>query len=134
MESTVLSFENVSKSYGEIRALESLTFSVRRNEVVALLGPNGAGKTTAIEIAIGLRGAGSGEVRLFGASPRRAGVRRRLGVTPQESGFPDMLCVDEIVAFAAASLPNGPRLDSRDVRSLWSRRARKASRRDALGR
>jgi ABC-2 type transport system ATP-binding protein len=105
MENTILTFENVSKSYGEIRALESLTFAVWRDEVVALLGPNGAGKTTAIEIAIGLRAAGSGDVRLFGASPRRVDVRRRLGVTPQESGFPDMLRVDEIVAFVAQHYP-----------------------------
>ncbi|MGB9650890.1 MAG: ATP-binding cassette domain-containing protein, partial [Candidatus Cybelea sp.] len=61
MENTILIFQNVSKSYGGIRALESLTFAVRRDEVVALLGPNGAGKTTAIEIAIGLRAAGSGD-------------------------------------------------------------------------
>jgi ABC-2 type transport system ATP-binding protein len=105
MERTILTFENVGKSYGELRALESLSFTMQRDEVVALLGPNGAGKTTAIEIAIGLRGADSGQVRLFRASPQRAEVRRRLGVTPQESGFPDMLRVDEIVAFVAQHYP-----------------------------
>jgi ABC-2 type transport system ATP-binding protein len=105
MENTLLTFESVGKSYGEVRALESLSFAVARNEIVALLGPNGAGKTTAIEIALGLRSADSGEVRLFGDSPRRVEVRRRLGATPQESGFPDMLRVDEIVAFVAQHYP-----------------------------
>jgi ABC-2 type transport system ATP-binding protein len=105
MENTLLTFESVGKSYGEVRALESLSFAVARGEIVALLGPNGAGKTTAIEIAIGLRGADSGEVRLFGDSPRRVEVRRRLGATPQESGFPDMLRVDEIVTFVAQHYP-----------------------------
>jgi ABC-2 type transport system ATP-binding protein len=105
MENTLLTFESVGKSYGEVRALESLSFAVARNEIVALLGPNGAGKTTAIEIALGLRSADSGEVRLFGDSPRRIEVRRRLGATPQESGFPDMLRVDEIVTFVAQHYP-----------------------------
>ncbi|HEX3671439.1 MAG TPA: ABC transporter ATP-binding protein [Candidatus Cybelea sp.] len=101
-ESTILTFDDIGKSYGAIRALESLTLRVRRDEIVALLGPNGAGKTTALEIALGLRSADSGSVALFGASPRDVAVRRRLGVTPQESGFPDMLRVSEILAFVCA--------------------------------
>ena len=106
MERTVLTFEDVAKSYGEIRALRSLSFTVRRDEVVALLGPNGAGKTTALEIALGLRDADSGAVRLFGASPRSVTIRRQLGATPQESGFPDMLRVEEIVSFVAEHYPD----------------------------
>ncbi len=111
MEDTVLAFDGVTKSYGEIRALDSLTLRVRRDEIVALLGPNGAGKTTALEIALGLRAADSGTATLFGGSPRAVDVRRRLGVTPQESGFPDMLRVDEIVAFVCAHYPNPARAD-----------------------
>jgi ABC-2 type transport system ATP-binding protein len=107
MERTILTFENVAKSYGTIRALHSLSFAVERDEVVALLGPNGAGKTTALEIGLGLREADSGSVRLFGESPRNSTIRRRLGATPQESGFPDMLRVEEIVNFVAAHYP-GP--------------------------
>ena len=105
MERTILTFEDVAKSYGEIRALRSLSLTVRRDEIVALLGPNGAGKTTALEIALGLRDADSGAVRLFGASPRSVAIRRRVGATPQESGFPDMLRVEEIVAFVAEHCP-----------------------------
>ncbi len=98
---TVLAFENVAKSYGEIRALRALSFAVHRDEIVAVLGPNGAGKTTALEIALGLRRADAGSVRLFESSPRDVAVRRRLGVTPQETGFLDMLRVEEIVRFVA---------------------------------
>jgi ABC-2 type transport system ATP-binding protein len=98
----ILSFENVSKSYGNVCALDGISFTIARGEIVALLGPNGAGKTTALEIATGLRHADAGVVRLFGGSPNEASTRRRLGVTPQESGFPDNLRVEEIVAFAAA--------------------------------
>jgi ABC-2 type transport system ATP-binding protein len=98
----ILAFENVTKNYGSVRALDGLSFGVDAGEVVAVLGPNGAGKTTALDIALGLRSQDSGTVRLFGGSPRSVAVRRRLGATPQESGFPDALRVDEIVAFAAA--------------------------------
>jgi ABC-2 type transport system ATP-binding protein len=101
----ILAFEDVVKSYGEVRALDGLSFTVERGEIVALLGPNGAGKTTALEISLGLRGCDSGSVRLFGASPRNIAVRRRLGVTPQESGFPDMLAVGEIAEFVAQHYP-----------------------------
>jgi ABC-2 type transport system ATP-binding protein len=102
MDSTVLTFDRVTKSYGEGRALDELSFRVGRDEIVALLGPNGAGKTTAIEIALGLRGPDAGAALLFGGSPRSLAMRRRLGVTPQESGFPDMLRVEEILTFVAA--------------------------------
>lgn len=105
MERTLLAFESVAKSYGSLRALHGLSFEVERDEIVALLGPNGAGKTTALEIALGLRSADAGSARLFGESPRTVAARRRLGVTPQESGFPDMLRVDEIVNFVSEHYP-----------------------------
>jgi ABC-2 type transport system ATP-binding protein len=98
----ILQFENVAKSYGATRALDALSFAVDRDEIVAVLGPNGAGKTTAIDIAVGLRRADSGNVSLFGKPPSDLAARRRLGATPQESGFPDALSVEEIVAFTSA--------------------------------
>ncbi|HEY2474016.1 MAG TPA: ABC transporter ATP-binding protein [Candidatus Cybelea sp.] len=123
----ILRFENVVKSYGAVRALDGLTLTVDRNEIVALLGPNGAGKTTALEIALGLRTADAGRVELFGKTPRSAAVRGRLGVTPQESGFPDMLTVDEILAFVAqhyaAPAPANETLASFGLTDLGNRRA-----------
>lgn len=103
---TILAFDDVAKSYGKVRAVQSLCFAMRRGEIVALLGPNGAGKTTALEIALGLRAADAGSVRLFDASPRDVATRRRLGVTPQETGFLDMLRLDEIVGFVAEHYPH----------------------------
>jgi ABC-2 type transport system ATP-binding protein len=111
VDGTVLEFARVAKSYGEVRALQSISFAVERDEIVALLGPNGAGKTTALEIALGLRAADSGRVRLFDGSPRNAATRRRLGSTPQESGFPDMLRVREIVAFVREHYANPSPVD-----------------------
>jgi ABC-2 type transport system ATP-binding protein len=123
----ILELSGVSKSYGAIRALDDLSLAVDRDEIVAVLGPNGAGKTTALEIALGLRGADSGRALLFGASPRRAATRRRVGATPQDSGFPDALRVDELVAFAAAHYRGAPpvaaTIDTFGLSDLAPRRA-----------
>jgi len=104
----ILELDRISKSYGAVRALDELCFAVDRDEIVAVLGPNGAGKTSTLEIALGLRSADSGRASLFGASPRDAATRRRVGATPQDSGFPDALRVEELVAFAAAHYPGAP--------------------------
>jgi ABC-2 type transport system ATP-binding protein len=123
----VLSLQNVRKSYGTTCALDGLTLEVGGGEIVALLGPNGAGKTTAIEIAVGLRAPDAGEARLFERSPRDPQTRTRLGVTPQESGFPDALSVEEIVRFGAAHYPHpvdpGVVLKTFDLEKLSQRRA-----------
>ncbi|MBV8068129.1 MAG: ABC transporter ATP-binding protein [Candidatus Eremiobacteraeota bacterium] len=131
MQETVLTFVDVAKSYGDVRALHSLSVAVQRDEIVALLGPNGAGKTTALEIALGLRAADGGRVRLFGGSPQSAATRRRLGATPQETGFPDMLRVEEIAAFVAEHYPShapiGATLERFGLAELAKRRAQTLS-------
>jgi ABC-2 type transport system ATP-binding protein len=123
----MLTFEHVEKSYGAIHALDGLSFGVAGDEIVAVLGPNGAGKTTTLEIALGLRDADRGTVKLFGGSPRDVAVRRRLGATPQESGFPDTLRVREIAGFVASHYPNGENvatlLDRFGLTDLAERRA-----------
>lgn len=113
----LLTFENVGKSYGATQALENLSMHVERGEIVSLLGPNGAGKTTALEIAVGLRTQSSGSVRLLGGSPRESANRARLGVTPQNTGFPDVLGVGELLAFVATQYPRP--LSTRDVLTLF---------------
>lgn len=96
-----IDFAHVSKSYGAVRALDDVSFAIAPGEVVALLGPNGAGKTTAIEIVLGLRRPTGG----------RASVHGTIGATPQNTGFPDVLRVREILAFAAAHYTHGRGVD-----------------------
>ncbi|HVS46751.1 MAG TPA: ABC transporter ATP-binding protein [Verrucomicrobiae bacterium] len=107
-----LELHDVRKSFGEIHALRGVSFGIGAGEIVALLGPNGAGKTTSLEIALGLRAADGGSVRLFGGSPRDVGMRRRLGVTPQDSGFPDNLKVREIAQLVATHYPHPAAVDA----------------------
>jgi len=56
----VVSFENVSKYYGRLRAVDGLTLDLRAGETTALLGPNGAGKSTSLDMLLALRKPTSG--------------------------------------------------------------------------
>ena len=91
----------VVKRFRGDTALDGLSLRVEQGEAVALLGPNGAGKTTALSLLVGLRRPDAGVVRLFGRDPRDRAARARLGLTPQASGFPATLRVDEIVRLVA---------------------------------
>jgi ABC-2 type transport system ATP-binding protein len=80
---------SIRKSYGALRAVDGVSFSVSQGEVFALLGPNGAGKTTTIEILEGLRKRDEGDVRVLGLDPWTNGylLHRKIGVIPQNFTF-----------------------------------------------
>jgi ABC-2 type transport system ATP-binding protein len=96
----------VTKHFGDTLALDRVDFELRTGELLALLGPNGAGKTTALSILLGLRRPDSGRAELFGEDPQRCEARVAVGVTPQESGFPQMLRVSEILELVRAHFPS----------------------------
>ncbi|WP_405731604.1 ABC transporter ATP-binding protein [Streptomyces sp. NBC_00028] len=100
MTTTVVAFDQVSKAYGEVRAVDGLTLSLHPGETVALLGPNGAGKSTTLDLLLGLKQADSGSVRLFGTSPREAIVAGRVGAMLQSGGLMDEVTVAELVRLA----------------------------------
>lgn len=102
MSGPVATLEHVSKRFGGVAALDDVTLEIPRGAVVALLGANGAGKTTALSLLLGLRRPDRGTARLFGRDPRDPATRRRLGCTPQESGFPQTLRVVEVLALVSA--------------------------------
>lgn len=83
----MLLFDHVSKSFGDLRAVDDLSFELEAGEVFGLLGPNGAGKTTAINMAVGLLDPDEGVVRFAGETfdrdPREAENRQALGLAPQ---------------------------------------------------
>jgi ABC-2 type transport system ATP-binding protein len=93
---------DVHKRFRKIEALRGFSLAVWPGEVVALLGPNGAGKTTALGILLGLRQPDRGDALLFGGDPRDPRSRRALGVTPQDTGFPGTLKVNDIVELVRA--------------------------------
>ncbi|PXY34091.1 ABC transporter ATP-binding protein [Prauserella flavalba] len=92
-----LSVSGIHLSYGDVRAVDGVSFDVAEGEFFGILGPNGAGKTTTLEIAEGLREPDSGSVRLLGEPPwpRNLALLPRIGVQLQASAFFDKLTARE---------------------------------------
>lgn len=88
MTPAVLEIEGLTKSYGDVIALDGVSLRAEPGEIVGLLGPNGAGKTTMVSIVCGLRRADAGSVRVKGIDalghPERA--REHIGLAPQDLG------------------------------------------------
>jgi ABC-2 type transport system ATP-binding protein len=100
--SVVLMLEliDVRRSFGDVRALDGISFSVRPGRLTGFIGANGAGKTTAMRIVLGVLAADGGEVRWRGAHVTAA-ERRRFGYMPEERGlYPKMTVLDQLVFFA----------------------------------
>jgi ABC-2 type transport system ATP-binding protein len=95
---------DLKKSYGTVRAVDGLSFSVGEGEVFALLGPNGAGKSTVVEILEGHRTRDSGKVTVLGTDPGTAGqgYRDRIGIVLQEAGIERELTVREALVHYGA--------------------------------
>jgi ABC-2 type transport system ATP-binding protein len=91
----------LAKSYGDVRAVNGIDFSVREGEVFAFLGPNGAGKTTTVEILEGLRKRTSGDVRVLGLDPwtDATELHRMTGVIPQDFRFFDKIHPKEAIEY-----------------------------------
>ncbi len=97
--SPLVSFDRVTRRFGDIVAVDDVTLDFLPGQLVGLLGPNGAGKSTLLSVIQGLRRPTSGTVRLFGGDPRDARNRRLLGTTPQETALPDSLRVGEVIDY-----------------------------------
>jgi len=94
----------IRKDYGDVTAVDGVTFEVQEGEFFGILGPNGAGKTTTLEIIEGLREADGGRVSVFGESPwpRNHRLLPRIGVQLQASSFFERLTArEQIRTFAS---------------------------------
>ena len=96
-----LEVKELIKSYGRVRALNGVSFSVNDGEVFALLGPNGAGKTTTISIILGILEPDSGEVYVDGekVSSKNPEYREKIGAVLEENGIYERLKVRESLEF-----------------------------------
>jgi ABC-2 type transport system ATP-binding protein len=87
------------KQFGQLRAVDGLTFDVYRGEVFGFLGPNGAGKTTTIHMICGLSEPTSGEIRILGLDPRaKAAAKSHIGICLQENiHWPKLTCLEQLI-------------------------------------
>ncbi len=98
-----ISVEALTKRYGDLLAVDEVSFTVRRGELFAFLGPNGAGKTTAVEIICAIRRPTSGTVRVLGmdVTRQKRDIIPRIGVLPQGGSSFDRITVRESIQFYA---------------------------------
>ena len=94
---------SLKKCYGDLKAVDDISFTVNKGEVFGLLGPNGAGKTTTIEILEGLRAKDGGDVKVLGLDPWKNGyeLHKKIGVIPQEFTFFEKTTPREAIIYYA---------------------------------
>ena len=110
----VLDIRNLTKRYGEFTALDDLTLSLRRGQILGFIGPNGAGKTTTIKILVGANRPTSGSASIAGADCVRDArrIKRLVGYMPDTFGAYDNMRVREYLDFfgAAFGIPRRARV------------------------
>ncbi len=96
----MIEVQNLRKSFGDIVAVDGVTFGINSGEAFGLLGPNGAGKTTTINMMVGILPTDQGSVSVDGAEdPTRPAVRCKFGIAPQSLSLYDNLTAQENLAF-----------------------------------
>jgi ABC-2 type transport system ATP-binding protein len=98
-----IAVEHLTKRYGDLLAVDDISFQVRTGEVFAFLGPNGAGKTTTVEIIETIRAPTSGSVSVLGmdVTKRKRDIVPRIGVLPQGFSSFDRITVRETIQYYA---------------------------------
>ncbi|TVT30750.1 ABC transporter ATP-binding protein [Amycolatopsis rhizosphaerae] len=128
MPDRLLEIDGISKRYGELIALQDMTFDVRAGELFGFVGSNGAGKTTTMRIVLGVLAADAGTVRWDGA-PVTLGTRRLIGYMPEERGLYPKMKVGEQLAYLAR-LHGMTAAAARRSAETWTERLGIAGRRD----
>jgi ABC-2 type transport system ATP-binding protein len=96
----MIQVRDLRKSYGQLLAVDGISFSIAKGEAFGLLGPNGAGKTTTISMILGALRPDAGMVEIDGGSdPTRPEIRMRLGTAPQSLAIYEDLTAEENLAF-----------------------------------
>lgn len=99
-----ITVEELHVAYGDVVAVDDVSFTVAPGEILGVLGPNGAGKSTTVECVVGLRPPDRGRLDVLGHDPTRdpAALRPLVGVQLQSAGLPDKLTVAEAVSLWSA--------------------------------
>jgi ABC-2 type transport system ATP-binding protein len=98
---SALMVQSVSKSYGDLRALDDVSFEVKEGSFFGCFGPNGAGKSTLLKVMTGQTSPSTGQVRVLGIDPTKdpLGVKRAIGIVPEVESPPSYLTSAEFLHF-----------------------------------
>ncbi|HEY8169347.1 MAG TPA: ABC transporter ATP-binding protein [Candidatus Limnocylindrales bacterium] len=117
----IIRVEDVHKRYGDVLAVDGVSFEVRRGEIFGLLGPNGAGKTTTVEMLEGLRKPDRGRLTVLGVDVARHPdrLKPRIGVQLQTAALFPLLSVEELIdlfaSFYRRARPTSELIDALDL-------------------
>lgn len=125
----LLSVRDVKKTFGEVKAVDGISFGVRRGTITGLLGRNGAGKTTTIRMITGIFLPDSGKIEWNGG-PAGAEFRDRIGYLPEERGLYKQMKVVELLLFLAEIKGRRP-ADVKPTIHKWLERFELTDKRDA---
>jgi ABC-2 type transport system ATP-binding protein len=117
MTMSVIEVSQISKSFGPVKAVDDVSFSVEKGEIFALLGPNGAGKTTTIRILLDIYRPDRGHVAVFGG-PMTEAKKDQIGYMPEERGLYQDLPLERVL-FYLASLKGVPADQARRRASVY---------------
>ncbi|ACK41433.1 MULTISPECIES: ABC transporter ATP-binding protein [Dictyoglomus] len=109
----IVEVENLKKYYGNVKAVDGVSFKIKQGSIFTLLGPNGAGKTTTLEIIEGLRTPDSGKITIFGRQVEKIGREEKelIGVSLQETNLIGNLTVKETFSMFRSFYKKGLRVD-----------------------
>lgn len=129
----VVEVSHLSKRFGQVHAVEDVSFTMTENKIYGLLGRNGAGKTTLMQLLTGQDFASSGEIRLFGANPvENAPVLERTAFIKESQRYPEDFRVKHVFRTAGWFFPNWDQAFAEqliaDFRVPMNRRMKKLSR------
>ena len=98
---SVIMVKDLEKRYGNMKAVDKISFTVEEGQIFSLLGPNGAGKTTTVEILEGLRKRDGGDIEVLGEDPEKfsAEAKRKMAIVFQETALFENLTVLETLKF-----------------------------------
>ena len=109
----LIKVRNLTKTYGNVIAIDKISFDVQAGEIFGLLGPNGAGKTSTLECLEGLRQPNAGSLQVAGLDPWREPrkLRNLIGVQLQSAGLPESITPEEVMKIFCAYHDLPPRFD-----------------------
>jgi len=110
----IIEVKKIVKKYGQLTAVNRVSFKVRRGEIFGLLGENGAGKTTTLEMIEGIRKPTEGKIRVIGKDvwSEMNNIKQKIGVQLQSSAYYDFLSLSEIMNLFASFYTSNEDIDS----------------------